>query len=522
MKLKSLMVMSLALAAMPALVSAQYPSQGVKLLSRIPLSQFQGNPSSGAAVFGYTSPSGKEYAIMCVRTGKSVVDISNPAQPRIVGHITGPTSLWHEVTAYNGYAYGATEGGGGMQVMDLTRVDEDVVSLATTFTGGGLGNIHTIQINPASNTVYASGSNLGLAMINVSNPRSPVLVGRWTGRYVHDVIALTYTSGPLQGREVVYCFCIFDGRLVVLDTTNKAAPVVLADIPYQNGNGPHSGSLSDDLQTLFLNDELDGINNTRVFDVSDPRTPRMIGSFTNGLNVIDHNSWQRNGFFFLAQYRAGLRVFDVRNIASVRETGFCDTYPSSDGQDYSGDWGVYAGFSSGIVLASDMQSGLFVFDTSEAEGLGARPLSINYDRGSLVSGSVGNLRKSDDVALDSLSGPEPAASEPDNVRFVVGYETTYSPAVALKITAEGRITDFQSGEVTLQLRNWNTNQFETVGQFNVSQADQTFTLDRVPNSNYVNSSGRIDMRVKTTVTAFSLRPRFHAIFDQLKVEVLRS
>lgn len=510
-------------------IAQTFQRQGVDLLAQIPLSQFQGRPTSGAAIFGYTSPSGREYALMCVRTGKSVVEVTDPTNPRIVGHITGPTSLWHEVTHLGPYAFGATEGGGGMQVIDLRNVDNGQVSLLTTFTGGGLNNIHTIQANPVTNTVYANGSNLGMAIIDVSNPAQPRIVSRYTQRYVHDCLPVNYTEGQYAGREIVFLFCIWDDRMVILDTTNKAAPVVLSEIRYISNGGPHSGAISADKRFMFLNDELDEGNGvgapatTYVFNIENLSAPVRVGQFTNGLRVIDHNSWMRGDMLFLAAYRGGVRVYDTANATSIREVGFFDTYPEGDGLDYSGAWGTYAGFASDTVLVSDMQRGLFVLDATEAMGLGARPVDVSFERGQPVSGTLRKeLRRDDGEYYVTSSGSPPFASEPDNSRFVLGFQSTVTPRAFLKIDLEAKITNFEAGTLVVEARNLSTGAWDQVGEFTTTRSDRSFSVPRFAATNYASSTGRIELRLRSFANGFSLRPQFNTLLDFLRVEVQRS
>jgi hypothetical protein len=59
-----------------------------------------------------------------------------------------------------------------------------------------------------------------------------------------------------------------------------------------------------------------------------------------------------------------MRALDVHNPANPMELGFYDTYtanPDTVPGPFGGCWGVYPYFPSGKIIASDMQSGLFVF-----------------------------------------------------------------------------------------------------------------------------------------------------------------
>src|SRR5215203_4964805 len=64
---------------------AYFPSRDVMLLSWLSLGDFGLAPSeNGNSCFGYTSPSGREYAIFGHSQGTAFVEITQPANPVIV------------------------------------------------------------------------------------------------------------------------------------------------------------------------------------------------------------------------------------------------------------------------------------------------------------------------------------------------------------------------------------------------------------------------------------------------------
>ena len=83
--------------------SAAQASPGVRLLGQLPLSSFAGPPSIGSAIISYTSPGGREYAIIGMSNGKHFVDITDPTNPTIVGFVATPNgSAWQEMCVKNG------------------------------------------------------------------------------------------------------------------------------------------------------------------------------------------------------------------------------------------------------------------------------------------------------------------------------------------------------------------------------------------------------------------------------------
>jgi choice-of-anchor B domain-containing protein len=70
---------------------------------------------------------------------------------------------------------------------------------------------------------------------------------------------------------------------------------------------------------------------------------------------------------YLANYTAGIRVIDVKNIENKKmsEVGYFDTYPKDNSGIFAGVWNVYPFFESGVILISDLDKGLFLVKKSE-------------------------------------------------------------------------------------------------------------------------------------------------------------
>jgi choice-of-anchor B domain-containing protein len=356
----------------------QYESSGVQLLSWMPLAELGGNPFSGNDCWGYVSPSGKEYAIIGTSKGTSFVDISTPSDPVLVQFIAGEQSLWRDVKIYQHYAYMVSEGGGGIQVVDLGQIDGGIVTLVNTILSGGNSDTHNVAIDTDSGYLYrcGGGSGQGLRIYGLSNPVSPNYLNSWNSRYVHDVQVVTYTSGPNSGKQIAFaCSGYGNGSsqtgLTIIDVTNKNNLVTKAQFYYPNPGYSHQAWLSEDRQYLYLNDELDenGVlpTTTHVINVSNISSPSHAGTFTNGNKSIGHNLYTLGNRVFEANYRSGLRIFDVSSPVAGSEIAYFDTWPGDDKDAFNGLWSCYPYFPSGIVIGSDLERGLFVWWIGEAE-----------------------------------------------------------------------------------------------------------------------------------------------------------
>ncbi len=352
---------------------ASFPSSGVTLESWIPLNNFASHPSSGSSGWGYVSPSGREYAIYGTSKGSAYVEVTDPANPVILGEIAGPSSIWRDVRTYSHYAYVVSEGGSGVQIVDLAQIDSGVVQQVGSVTTPGPVQTHTIVIDAASGFLYrAGGGGNGLRIYSLADPLNPVFVGDWQVRYVHECTPITYTSGPYAGKQIAFCNTGFNGGWVnpgidILDVTDKSNITILAHFFYPNAGYSHQSWPSEDRKLLYVDDEYDestyGIPTTTiVFDIQNLASPQFLGTFTNGNTAIGHNLYVKGNRIFEASYRAGLRIYDASaNPIAPTEVAYFDTWAADDLPQFNGLWNVYPFFPSGTVTGSDIDGGLFVW-----------------------------------------------------------------------------------------------------------------------------------------------------------------
>jgi choice-of-anchor B domain-containing protein len=365
-----------------------YPALDVVLKSRISLQTF--DMGDGADCWGYTSPSGREYAIMTFTGGLSFIEVTNPSSPVILQNFpTSGTSLWSDAKVIGDKCYFIKDRfDTGLQVYDLAQIDDGVVTKIIEFRGSGIEWAHNVVAHAESDTIYLAGANAptdGLVAIDVSNPAAPVVTGQYSGAaYIHDAQVVTWPHpGPWQNKTIAFCFAATQG-VDIVDVTNPSAMTRLARITYPGLAYSHQGWVDVDRQILFQNDELDevdgnvSVTTTRVFDVSNLASPTSMGSFSTGLTTIDHNLYTRDGFVYQANYQSGMRIFDIRtDPTNPTEVGWIDTFPASDEFTFDGAWNVFPYFPSGTVLISDINRGLFVVDPTLALS-GGSPAAFDF------------------------------------------------------------------------------------------------------------------------------------------------
>lgn len=363
-------------AASPA--AGQFAADNILLSSWLDLSQF--GASSGNDCWGYTSPSGREYALMGVRTALAVVEVTDPSNPVIVDLVGHSNSLWGDVKVFGDFCYVSNETGGGIDVIDLGDVDNGIVDLVGQLTANGVSASHNLAIDTDSGFLYLCGSNINggrLVAFDLSNPANPTFAGQISsvqGVTVHDAQIVTYISGPNAGKQIAFC-CNEGTGLDIYDVTTKSNMFRLSRSTYPNLSYCHQGWLSEDRNYFYINDETDGVNETLIFDVSDLSNPVLVNTYTSGLAATDHNLYVHDGFIYEAEYHAGLRIFDASDPLNPVEVAWFDTYPQDNGGGFDGAWSVYPFFPSGTIIVSDFNRGLFVLR------VGTPQLTFGYPNG---------------------------------------------------------------------------------------------------------------------------------------------
>jgi len=358
-----------------------YPCSGVNLSAHVPLDRIGGGIVPGINandIWGWTDPmTGKEYALVGRSNGTAFVDVSVPEQPIYVGNLPphGANSTWRDIKVYGDHALVVSEAAGhGMQVFDLTQlrnVESPPVTFAETAHYANFGDAHNIAVNEATGYAYAVGTGTcggGLHMLSVQDPLNPGFAG-CAGASTHDTQCVLYAGPDVDhaGKEICFNSAGATDTLDIVDVTNKAAPVVLASTGYAGAGFAHQGWLSEDHNYFLLGDELDESifgHNTRtyIWDVSDLDLPVVIGTYTATTPAIDHNQYVRGGYLYQANYRAGLRILSLADVAAgnLSEVAVFDVHPANDAVGFNGAWSVYPYFASGTVVVSSIEEGLFV------------------------------------------------------------------------------------------------------------------------------------------------------------------
>ncbi len=357
-------------------LAGTYPCSGVDLMARMTAAALGTTALNDC--WGWTDPdNGHEYALVGLVNGTAFVDITNPVAPVRIGNLPthSVSSDWRDIKVYNGYAYIVSEASGhGMQVFNLARLDT-VTNPPVTFTENAyvatFSKAHNIVIDEESAMAYVVGANIcsgGLAMFSLANPAAPVYVGCFSqDGYTHDAQCVVYRGDDVQYQGKRICFCSNADTFTIVDVDDPTDPMQVSRTTYPGSAYTHQGWLSEDHRFWFMNDELDEQNfghntRTRVWNIADLDAPQLLGYYDGATAAIDHNLYTHANLIYESNYRAGLRILDVvdPSTVSLNEIAYFDTYPGSNSASFNGAWSVYPYFTSGNVIISSIEGGLFV------------------------------------------------------------------------------------------------------------------------------------------------------------------
>ncbi len=305
-----------------------------------------------ANVWGYDYR-GKEYALVGASKGLVIVDITNPDIPQQIVQIPGPDNLWKEIKTYLHYAYVTSEGGQGIQIVDLSGLPSATLQ-SHFYTGDGailgqLNTIHALHIDETKGFLYAWGSGLfgGSAVIFdlKADPYNPVYVGKYDQLgYIHD---------GYVDNDTMYSCHIYAGQFAIVNMANKSAPELINTQTTPN-TFPHNTWLTSDRRTILATDE---VNNSFLssWDVSDPTDIKFLDKIQSnpGTSSIVHNTYTMGHWAVTSWYKDGFTIVDVTRPDNLIQVGNYDTFVGT-GSGFEGCWGVYPFFPSGTIIASNI------------------------------------------------------------------------------------------------------------------------------------------------------------------------
>ena len=336
--------------------SCQIISDNINLLfnwsdSTLPINSLGGSYTD---VYG-VAINGGEYAVIGSTMGAHIIDVTNPSQSYeaafVPGAFQGSLVTHRDYFHMDNYLYAVCDQGSStLQIIDLSNLPNSVTIIYDT--DSLISTTHNIFIDTLNKKLYTTSGKV----FDISDPINPSFLFHM-GFFYHDLYVENDTG---------YFNCFSNGLQIYEMTTNSPQYLgSLTSYPDQGTN--HSGWKKDSI--YIMADENGGLS-LKVIDVSDLNNLQVIALFNSGVlpsPAVPHNLIIRDNFVYVSYYCDGLQVFDISNPNNPIKVGYYDTYPSIYCSGFKGNWGVDPQLPSGIILVSDVQSGLFIleFDYNE-------------------------------------------------------------------------------------------------------------------------------------------------------------
>ena len=379
-------------------------------------------------VWNYIDPQGNEYAVIGAIQGTIIYSISDPENPEFVHFIRGSNSTWRDIKHQGEYIYVTTDTGSesdGLLIIDMTSAPgyvehifwkpELIIGSDTTT----LRTCHNLFIDE-NGVCYLSGCNLGkrgvIFLDITTDPLSPSVLGYTNLQYSHDA----YVRG-----DTLWSSDIFEGEFTVWNIIDKANPELLAR-QTTTTVFTHNAWLSDDGKYLFTTDEKVNAG-VDAYDVSDLSDIKLLDTYRPGAaynrGVLPHNAHYYNGYLVISHYSEGVKIVDVHQPDMMVEVGSYDTSPNFNSGG-AGNWGASPYSPRNLVLASDRQEGLYVFQP-------------NYQRASYLIGNV-----SEEGSGEPIDDVEVIISDSEATRTFTNAFGEYNSGLPVSGTVEVLFTRF--------------------------------------------------------------------------------
>jgi choice-of-anchor B domain-containing protein len=411
--------------------TAQSQDHNLALVSNV---QYSTAVEYGNDIWGFVDKNGVEYAVVGSRTSTLLFSLADPSNPELVYEVEGAVGIWRDMKSVGDYIYvTADQGNDGLLVIDMSAVGDSIThNFWRPIYDKGSGDQ---QLNRVHN-IYADDRYVYLAGLDSDNQRGGVLIldteadpleppvaGVVDDFYAHDV----YVQDTF-----LYASEIYIGELGVYSIADPANPVRLSG-QRTTTDFTHNAWVSDDGDFAFTTDEVRDAN-VDAYDISDLDNIKFLDAFQpyrplGEAATIPHNTHYHNGFLVTSWYEDGVIVIDGNKPDNLVEVASYDTWlqASGTGRGFNGCWGVTPYLPSGLVIANDINTGLYVFEPTYVRASYLEGMVVDSITRELLPGATVEIlgsRPHRDVANDGTFKTGIAETGTFDVRVrALGYDT---------------------------------------------------------------------------------------------------
>jgi choice-of-anchor B domain-containing protein len=366
-----------------------YPHLNINMLSHIdPEGTDAGDGRNYSGCWGwYQSSKNKEYAIVGSSTKTYFIDVSNPYNPIIKDSVAGhsPACTWRELKTYQNYCYVASDvcTPNTFQIIDMQYLPDSVHVVYDDSTY--FERAHTLWVDGNKLYVGANGKagqgTASMSVFSLATPSVPVLLRKLSDDYP----GITYIHDMFVRHDTVFASAGGQGLQVFKFTSSNTFTALGSLTGYAESGYNHSSYITQNGQNLVFCDETPD-KSIKVADVTNLSNITITSLMRPNTNVdfAAHNPYViGNQWAFVSCYQDGLNLYDISNPSAPVLKGYFDTYPqggASAGNNYfgspwRGNWGAYPFLPSQIIIACDMQNGIFILEADSLLGVGIKEVS---------------------------------------------------------------------------------------------------------------------------------------------------
>jgi choice-of-anchor B domain-containing protein len=304
--------------------------------------------------WGYTAPNGKNYVLLGVNAGVSIVDVTDVNNIAEVDFIPFVNFGWYDMKTYQNYMYVSSEGATHILIVDLSPLP-DSASIVGLY-GNFATSLHNIYIDTEMDVLYAVEDfnfNRPVTLISLSDPENPAelsFLGVGLGTDAHDIFAQD---------SVLYVAEGINGSIGFFDVSNPASPALLQRLIIPSAGYVHNVWVSPDKKYMITTEETPE-KTVKVWDIEDLNNISLLDEYL-GESRIAHNAYFQGDFAYISHYQSGVKILDITDPSHIVEVGNYDTIEGEEPITF-GNWGIFPFASNGLTYASDMLSGLYVLE----------------------------------------------------------------------------------------------------------------------------------------------------------------
>lgn len=356
------------------IIGQTYPSLNVTLLSH--LNPETDNTNSNFRKYSgcwgwFQSSKNKEYALVGTSAQTYFIDVTNPVSPVIVDSVKARRKgcTWREIKTYQNYCYIVSddESPNSFQIVDMQYLPDSVhvVYDDTTY----FERCHTIFVD--NDKLYCGGptsfgaNTESMRVYSLTNPEQPVLLRK----LMQDAPLIEYVHDMFVRNDTIYASCGNQGLYIMKFTGANQFQLLSSYANYPQAGYNHSSWITRDGKTLVFADEVPAALDAKVLDISNVLNITPKNTFRSNDGATAHNPYVvGNKWCWMSSYQDGLYLYDISNPLETSVHGFFDTHPQHGVNDnfatnaYKGNWGAYPYLPSKIIIATDMQNGIFILD----------------------------------------------------------------------------------------------------------------------------------------------------------------